>query len=115
MPIRTLSSVEFQGSCSRDLNLGQSENSISGIYDQYPFCRCLTRTSLELSGEVKIRFFQLSNRKNVKFNIICAFESYVLLNSKAPCCKILNFHGLEIVFLEYTVNGLSVDASFLHN
>jgi hypothetical protein len=34
MPIRTLSSIEFQGSSSRDLNLRQSENCIFGIYDQ---------------------------------------------------------------------------------
>ena len=79
MPFRTLSSIEFQGSCSRDLNLGQSENCIFGIYDQYPFCRCLTPTSLYLSGEVKSRFFQLSNRKNVKvnimrFRILCSIE-----------------------------------------
>jgi hypothetical protein len=53
MPFRTLSSIEFQGSYSRDLNLGQSENCICGIYDQYSFCRCLTRTSLELSGQLK--------------------------------------------------------------
>jgi hypothetical protein len=38
MPFRTLCSIEFQGSCSRDLNLGQSENCIFGIYDQYAFC-----------------------------------------------------------------------------
>jgi hypothetical protein len=56
MPFRTLSSIEFQGSYSRDLNFGQSENYIFEIYDQYPFCRCLTRTSLDLSGEVKSRF-----------------------------------------------------------
>jgi hypothetical protein len=70
MPFRTLSSIEFQGSCSRDLNLGQSENCIFGIYDQYSFCRCLTHTSLDLSGEVKSRFFQLSNQKNMKVNIM---------------------------------------------
>jgi hypothetical protein len=79
MPFRTLSSIEFQGSCSRDLNLDQSENCIFGIYDQYSFCRCLTHTSLDLSGEVKSRFFQLSNRKQVKvnimrFRILCSIE-----------------------------------------
>jgi hypothetical protein len=79
MPFRTLSSIEFQGYCSRDLNLGQSENCIFGIYDQYSFCQCLTGTSLDLSGEVKRRYFQLSNRKNVKvnimrFRILCSFE-----------------------------------------
>jgi hypothetical protein len=30
--IRTLCSIEFQGPCSRDLNLGQPENCISGMY-----------------------------------------------------------------------------------
>ena len=34
IPFRTLSSIEFQGSCSRDLNLGESENYIFGIYDK---------------------------------------------------------------------------------
>jgi hypothetical protein len=34
MPFRTLCSIEFQGACSRDLNLGQSKNCIFGIYDQ---------------------------------------------------------------------------------
>jgi hypothetical protein len=33
MPFRTLRSIEFQGPCSRDLNLGQPESCISGIYD----------------------------------------------------------------------------------
>jgi hypothetical protein len=56
MPFRTLSSIEFQGSYSRDLNFGQSQNCIFEIYDQYTFCRCLIRTSLDLSGEVKSRF-----------------------------------------------------------
>ena len=94
MPFRTLSSIEFQGSCSRDLNLCQYESCIFGIYDQYSFCRCLTRTSPDLSRQVKSRFFQLSNRKNVKVNIM-RFRSYVLLNSKAPCCKNLNLSRSE--------------------
>ena len=34
MRFRTLCSFEFQGSCCRDVNLGQSENCIFGIYDQ---------------------------------------------------------------------------------
>ena len=32
MLFRTLSSIEFQGTCSRDLNLGQPVSYISGIY-----------------------------------------------------------------------------------
>ena len=70
MLFRTLCSTEFQYSCSRILNLGQSENCIFGIYGEYAFSRCITRTSLDFSGEVKSRFFQLSNRKNVKVNIM---------------------------------------------
>ena len=93
MPFRTLSSIEFQGSCSRDLNLCQSENSIFGIYDQYSFCRCLTRTSLDLTGEVKSRFFQLSNRKNVKvnimrFRILCSIEFQGPLSQKLQFIKV---------------------------
>jgi hypothetical protein len=34
MRFRTLCSIKFQGSCSRDANLGQYENCIFGIYDQ---------------------------------------------------------------------------------
>jgi hypothetical protein len=87
MPFRTLSSIEFQGSCSRDLNLGQTENSIFGIYDQCSFCRCLTRTSLDLFVYVKSRFFQMSNRKKTWKLILCCFEPYVLLKFKAPVAK----------------------------
>jgi hypothetical protein len=42
----TLCSIEVQGSCSRYFNLGQSENSIFGIYCLYGFCRRLIRASL---------------------------------------------------------------------
>jgi hypothetical protein len=87
MPFRTLSSIEFQGSCSRDLNMVQSDNCIFGIYDQYSFCRCLTRTSLDLSGEVKSSFFQMSNRKKTWKLILCCFDPYVLLKFKAPVAK----------------------------
>ena len=90
MPFRTLSSIEFQGSCSRDLNLGQSENYIFGIYDQYSFCRCLTGTSLDLSGTVKSRFFQLSNRKNVKVNIM-RFRVLCSIEFQGPLLQKLEF------------------------
>ena len=90
MPFRTLSSIEFQGSCSRDLNFGQYENSIFGIYDQCSFCRCLTRTSLDMSGEVKRRFFQLSNRKNVKVNIM-RFRILCSIEFQGPLLQKLEF------------------------
>ena len=34
MRFRTLCSIEFQGSCSKTLNLPRSENCIPGIYGQ---------------------------------------------------------------------------------
>ena len=46
MLFRTLCSIEFQGTCSRDLNLGQPESYISGIYSPQAFCRCLIHASL---------------------------------------------------------------------
>ena len=90
MPFRTFSSIEFQGSCSRDLNLSQSENFIYGIYDQYSFCRCLTLTSLEMSGEVKSIFLQLSNRKNVKVNIM-SFRILCSIEFQGPLLQKLEF------------------------
>ena len=90
MPFRTLSSIELQGSCSRDLNMGQSENYIFRIYDQYSFCRCLIRTSLYLSGEVKSRFVQLSNRKNVKVNIM-RFRILCSIEFQGPLLQKLEF------------------------
>ena len=94
MPFRTLSSIEFQGSCSRDLNLGQSKNCIFGICDQYSFCRCLTRTSLDLSREVKSRVFQLSNRKNVKVNIM-RFRILCSIEFQGPLLQKLEFSRSE--------------------
>jgi hypothetical protein len=97
MPFRTLSSIEFQGSCSRDLNLGQSENCIFEIYDQYSFCTCLSRTSQDLSGEVKSMYFQLTNRKNVKvnimrFRILCSIEFQGPLLQKLEFITVLKFY-----------------------
>jgi hypothetical protein len=114
MPFRNLSSIEFQGSYSRDLNLGQSDNCIFEIYDQYTFCQCLSRTSLILSGEVKSRYFQLSIRKNVKVNIT-RFRILCSIELQGPLLQKLEFSRSEIVLLESTVNTLSVDASYLHN
>jgi hypothetical protein len=96
MPFRTLSSIEFQGSCSRDFNLRQSENCIFGIYDQFSFRRCLTRTSLDLSRNVKSRYFQLSNRKNVKvnimrFRILCSIEFQSPLLQKLELITVWNY------------------------
>ena len=68
-----------------------------------------------MSGEVKSRFFQLSNRKNVKVNIM-RFRILCSIEIQGSCSKNLNLYaGLKIVFLEFTVNKLSVGASFLHN
>ena len=98
MPFRTLSSIEFQGSCSRDLNLGRSGNCIFGIYDQHSFCRCLTRTSLDLSRKVKSRFFQLSNRKNVKVNIM-RFRILCSIEFQGPLLQKLEFFTVRKFYL----------------
>ena len=98
MPFRTLSSIEFRGSCSRDLNLGQSENCIFGIYYQYPFCRRLTPTSLYLSGQVKRRFVQLSNRKNVKVNIM-RFRILCSIEFQGPLLQKLEFITVRKLYL----------------
>ena len=64
MLFRILCSIEFQGPCSKNLNLRRSENCIFGIYDQYigflsmPHS-CITRQS----ENIKSKFFQLCNRK----------------------------------------------------
>ena len=94
MRFRTLSSIECQGTCGRDLNLGQSENSIFGICGQYSFCQCLTRTSLDLSGKVKSRYFQLSNRKNVKVNIM-RFRILCSIEFQGPLLQKLEFSRSE--------------------
>ena len=99
MPFRTLSSIEFQISCSRDLNLGQSKNCIFGICNQYSFCRCLTRTSLDLSREVKSRVFQLSNRKNVKVNIM-RFRILCSIEFQGPLLQKLEFSRSESCIFE---------------
>jgi hypothetical protein len=97
MPFRTLSSIQIQGSCSRDLNLGQSEYSIFRIYDQYSFWQWLIRTTLGLSGDVKSMYFQLSNRKNVKvnimrFRILCSIEFQGPLLQKLEFITVLKFY-----------------------
>jgi hypothetical protein len=103
MPFRTLFSIQFQGSCSRDLNLVQSQNCMFGIYDQYSFCRCLTQTSLYLSGEVKSRFFQLSNKKNVRINIM-RFRILCSIEFQGPLLQKLEFFTVRKF---YFWNGLS--------
>ena len=63
MPFRTLCFIEFQGPCSIDLNLGQSDNCISEstvhrLSDDALFVHH------ETSLDIKSRFFQLMrNRK----------------------------------------------------
>ena len=78
MPFRTLSSIEFQGSCSRDLNLGSLKIvSLESIIN-----------SLSVDG-----VFQLSNRKNVKvnimhFRILCSIEFQGHLLQKLECITV---------------------------
>jgi hypothetical protein len=125
MPFRPLSSIEFQGYCSRDLNLVQSENCIFGIYDQHSFCRSLILTSLELSEDVKSRFFQLSNRKNVKvnimrFRILCSIEFQgpllqkheIITVWKLHCWNLRSMGFLTILHPCITRQSLDIKTSF---
>jgi hypothetical protein len=68
----------------------------------------------KLSMEVKSMFFQLSNRKNVKVNIM-PFRSLSSIEFQGSCSKNLNIRRSKIVSLESTVHRLSVNASYLHN
>jgi hypothetical protein len=53
MLFRTLRSIEFQGPCSRDLNLGQSENCVFRIYGPMPSVDARTiRASLDDKKQV---------------------------------------------------------------
>jgi hypothetical protein len=82
-------SIEFQGSCSTDLKLGQSENSIFGIYDQLAFCQYLTLASTDLSMEVKACFSSCLIEKNVKVNIML-FRTLCSVEFQGSCSKNLN-------------------------
>ena len=46
MLFRTLCSIEFQGPCSRNVNLPRSDYCIFVIYGPQAFYRCLIRVSL---------------------------------------------------------------------
>jgi hypothetical protein len=71
MLFRTLCSIEFQGSCSGNLNLRRSENCIFLICGQYAFCRSLIHASLDVRGHKK-QVFPAAGviEKDVKVNII---------------------------------------------
>jgi hypothetical protein len=87
-------SIEFQGSCSTDLKLGQSENCIFGIYDQLAFCRYLTRASQDLSMEVQAGFSSCLIEKNVKVNIML-FRTLCSVEFQGSCSKNLNIRRSE--------------------
>ena len=87
-------SIEFQGSCSRDLKLSKSKNCIFGIYDQLAFWRYLTRASPDLSVEVKGGFSSCLIEKNVKVNIML-FRTLCSIEFQGSCSKKLNIRRLS--------------------
>ena len=73
---------------------------------------CITRQSVD----IKASFSSCVIEKDVKVNIM-RFRTLCSIEFQGSCmvAKTRIYHGLKIVFLESTVNRLSVDASFLHN
>ena len=53
--------------------------------------------------------------KDVKVNIICGFEPCVLLNFKASAAETGIYHGLKTIFLESTVDKLSINALLVYH
>jgi hypothetical protein len=95
MLFRTLCSIEFQGSCSRNLNLGQSENCIFGIYCPYAFCRRLIRASLDVLEDKKQVFpAACVIEKDVKFNIML-FRTLCSIEVQGSCSRNLNLGQSE--------------------
>jgi hypothetical protein len=64
--------------------------------------------------EIKTGFSSCVIERDVKVNIML-FEPEVLSNFKACVAEIRIWASLKIVFLESTVDRLSVDASFVHH
>jgi hypothetical protein len=90
MLFRTLCSIEVQGSCSRNLNLGQFENCIFGIYCPYAFFRRLIRASLDVRGDKKQVFpAACVIEKDVKVNIML-FRTLCSIEFQATFSRDLN-------------------------
>ena len=90
MRFRTLCSIEFQGTCSRDLNLGQPESYISGIYCPYDFYRRFIRASLYVHGDKKQVFpAACVIEKDVKVNIML-FRTLCSIEFQGTCSRDLN-------------------------
>ena len=90
MLFRTLCSIEFQGTCSRDLNLGQPESYFSGIYCPYAFCRRFIRASLYVHGDKKQVFpAACVIEKDVKVNIML-FRTLSSIEFQGTCSRDLN-------------------------
>ena len=63
--------------------------------------------------DIKSKFSSCVIEKDVKVNIML-FRTLCCIEFQDSCSRILNLGQYEIVFLESTVNRLSVDASLLH-
>jgi hypothetical protein len=66
---RTLWFIEFQGPCSRNVNLPRSDNCIFGIYGSGPLCWYLIRASLDVC-DIKSSFFKLHVQSKKTWKLI---------------------------------------------
>jgi hypothetical protein len=64
--------------------------------------------------DIKSKFFRLCDRKGRESEHFSVLNLMIYWISRPLAAKTRTCHGLKIIFLESTVNRLSVDASFLH-
>ena len=70
---------------------------------------CIKRQSLD----IKSKFFQLCDRKGRESSHFSVSNLMIYWTSRPLAAKTRFYHGLKIIFLESTVNRLSVNGSFL--
>jgi hypothetical protein len=91
MPFRTLCFIEYQGPCSIDLNLGQSDN-------------CISESTVHRLSDDALFVHHETSLDILKSSDIKAFVAETSI-----------WASMKIVFLESTVHKISVDALFGHN
>jgi hypothetical protein len=108
MLFRTWCSIEFQGPCSRNLNLTLSENCIFGIYGPYAFYRFLIQVSLHIPWRKKAGYSRCIIEKDVQINIIL-FRTWCSIKFQGPSRRNMNLtRSQKFVFLESTVHKLII-------
>ena len=111
---RTLWFIELQGPLQQKLEF----ITVWKLYFWYlrsidflsmPHC-CIKRQYLD----IKSKFSSCVIEKDVKANIFSVSNLMIYWTSRPLAAKTRIYHGLKIIFLESTVNRLSVNASLLH-